>query len=77
MLTKIRFFKHVRQTGYLIKWESTWITDRDPHEGRRLTKEGVAIKFGPNIMENNVNNYMSEVQRTLASRFAPIHGKIK
>ena len=66
-------FKHVQRTGHTIEWESTWIIDREQYEGRRLTKEGIAIKFGQNPMEHNVGRDVSEVWRTLESKIGPIH----
>jgi hypothetical protein len=66
-------FKHVQRTGHAIDWDSTWIIDRESYEGRRLTKEGIAIKFGQNFMEHNVGRDVSEVWRTLASKIGPMN----
>jgi len=63
-------FKHVQRTGHAINWDSAWIIDRESYEGRRLTKEGVAIKFGPGAMEANIGKEVSEVWRTVASRIS-------
>jgi hypothetical protein len=61
-------FKHVQKTGHEIEWDSTRIIDYEPMEGRRLTKEGIAIKFGPGPMDGNIGKEVSEIWRCLASK---------
>jgi len=66
------------------KYEERWLRsvhqfgeDIRTYEGRSLTKEGIAIMFGQNSMENNVGKDVSEVWRMLASKCAPIRGRIQ
>ena len=63
-------FKHVQRTGHEIEWDSTYIISYETAEGRRLTKEGVAIKYGPGPMEGNVGRDISETWRSLASKIS-------